>query len=92
VGALEMATAEEQGILAAIKGGASGAANPIANLIPCDGAEHDRKEKPLQRNNAGGGKDACGDEKGITRKKKANEEAGFYEDDCADKGSAARAD
>jgi hypothetical protein len=61
-------------------------------LVTCDGAEHDRKQKTLQGNNASGGEDSCGDEKGVTRKKKSNEEAGFYKDDRTDKRSAARAD
>jgi hypothetical protein len=92
VGALEMAAAEKQGIFAAVEGSACGTANPIADLITCDSAEHDRQEKPLERNDSRVGEDACGDEKRVTGKKKADKETGFDKDDGADERSASRAD
>lgn len=92
MGALEMAAAEKQGIFAAIKGRASGAANPIADLITYDSAEHHRKQKPLERNDPCVGENARGDQKRITGKKKADKETGFDKDDGADERSASRAD
>jgi hypothetical protein len=91
VGALEVAAAEEQGIFAPVQGGASGTANPIADLVTGDGAKHDGEQKPLEGNNASVGEDAGGDQKRIAGKKKANEEAGFYEDDGANERSASGA-
>jgi hypothetical protein len=91
VGALEMAAAEKERIFAAVKGSACGAANPVPDLVTGNGAKHDRKQKPLEWNNACGGKDTCGDEKRVARKKKANKKTGFYKDDRANKRSASRA-
>jgi len=88
VGALEVAAAEEQGIFTPVEGGASGTPNPIADLVPGDGTKHNGEQKPPEGNNASVREDAGGDQKRIARKKKANEEAGFYEDDSANERSA----
>jgi len=83
VGALEMALAEEERVLALVQRGARGAANPVANLVADNGAEHNRQENPFQRNDTRGGKDAGRDEQGIAGKEKANKEPGFDEDNKA---------
>ena len=83
VGALEMALAEEERVLALVQRGARGAANPVANLVADNGAEHNRQENPFQRNDTRGGKDAGRDEQGIAGKEKANKEASFDEDNQA---------
>jgi hypothetical protein len=90
--ALEMAASEKEGIFAAVKSGTSGAANPVANLVPRNGAEHDREQEPFERNDSRVGENARSDEQGITRKKKAHEKACFYEKDGANERSAPRAD
>ena len=92
MGALEMAAAEKEGVFAAIKGGACGTANPIANLVAGNGAKHDREQKPLEGNDAGVREDAGGDQKRVARKKKAHEEPSFYKDYGANQRSATRAD
>ena len=91
VGALEMAAAEKEGILAAVKCGAGGTANPVADLVAGDGAEHDRQQKPLEGNDARVGEDSGGDQKGVAWKEKADKKAGFDEDDGANERSAAGA-
>jgi hypothetical protein len=88
VSALEMAAPEKEGIFAAVKGRAGGTANPVADLITRNGAYHYREQKPFERNVAMGGKDTCGDEKRVARKKKANKKACFNENDGADERSA----
>jgi hypothetical protein len=47
-------------------------------LITGDGAKHSGDEQPVERNYILTGKYACGDEQGIAREKKANEQAGLY--------------
>ena len=81
--ALEVAAPEKDRILTAVQGRSGGPANPIANLIARNSAEHDRKQKPLKRDNACGREDAGSDQQRITWKKKANKKAGFDEDDGA---------
>jgi len=92
VGTLEMATAEKEGILAAVYGSPRGTADPVADLVAGDSTKHDGPEKPLQGNDASVGEDADSDQKGVARKKKADEEAGFNKDDGANERSAAGAD
>ena len=92
VRSLKVAPAEKEGVFATIKRGASGAANPIANLIARDGAEHDWKQKPLKWNNTCGGEDASSDQQGVTGKKKTYKKARFDEHDGANQRSAAGAD
>lgn len=87
-----MAAAKEEGILAPVKSGTGGAANPVADLVTRDGAEHDGKQEPLERNDAGERKDTGGDEKRIAGEKKPNKESGFNEDDGANERSASGAD
>jgi hypothetical protein len=84
-----MAPAEEQGVFAFVERGAGGAADPVADLVADDGAEHDREQKPFQGDDVGGGEDAGGDEQGIAGQEKSDEESGFDEDDGADQRSAA---
>ena len=84
VGPLQMAAAEKERFLAGVQGGARGTANPVADLIADDGAEHYREEQPLQGNQACGGKYACSDQQGVTGQEKTDEEAGFDEDDDTD--------
>jgi len=91
VSALEMAAAEKERIFAAIKCCSGGATDPVADLVTGDGAEHDRKQEPLEGNDSRVGEDARGDEQGVSGKKKANEKAGFDENDGANERSAARA-
>jgi hypothetical protein len=47
-----MAAAKEQGIFAPVQGSSRRTADPIANLVTCDGTKHDGEQKPLERNNA----------------------------------------
>jgi hypothetical protein len=91
MGALEVAAAEEKGVLAPVQGGSCGTSNPVTDLVTSDGAKHDREQKPLEGYNASVGEDAGSDQKRIARKKKTNEEAGFYEDDGANERSASGA-
>lgn len=88
MGALEVAAAEKERVFSAIERGASRAANPVANLVPSNGAKHDRKQKPLEGNYASGREDARRDEKRITGKKKTDKEAGFDKNDGANERSA----
>jgi hypothetical protein len=90
--ALEMATAEEEGLFAGVKFRAGGSADPVADLVANNGAEHDGQEQPFQWDDTGGGENSSGDEQGIAGKKKADEESGFNENDTANEGSAALAD
>src|SRR5467141_1970732 len=46
MGALQVAAPEEEGLFAAVKSCTGRAANPVANLIAHDGAEHDGKKEP----------------------------------------------
>src|SRR5712692_10610038 len=92
VGALKMASAEEERVFAAVQSCTRRAANPVANLIAHDGAKHDGQEKPLQGDDAGSGENSGGHQQGITGKKKSNKKTGFDEDDEADEGGAAGAD
>jgi hypothetical protein len=92
VGALEMAAAKEEGIFAPVQGSSRGTANPIANLVTCDGTKHDGEQKPLEGNNACVGEDSGRNQKRVAREKKTDEEAGFDKDDGANKRSAPRAD
>src|SRR5579885_1813924 len=89
VGALQMAAAENEGILALIKRGARRAANPITDLIAEDGAEGEGDNKGGKRNLAGGGKNSRRHQQRITGKKKARAEAGLNENDHADDERAA---
>ena len=72
--ALEMASPKKQRIFAAIQSGACRAADPIANLITYDSAEHHRDKQPSQGDDAAGRKNARGDQEGISGKEKADEE------------------
>src|SRR5205823_1201099 len=49
VRSLQVATAEEPRIFTFVEGGARGAANPIADLVADDGAEHYGGEEPAKR-------------------------------------------
>src|SRR5229473_2728793 len=53
MGALKVASPKEKRVFAAVQGCACRAANPVANLVAHDGAEHDRQEQPLQGDDAG---------------------------------------
>lgn len=90
--ALQVAPAEKEGILAAVEGGSRGTANPIADLIARNSAEHNWQQKPLEGDYACVGEDASGDQKRVTREKKSDKEAGLYKDDKANEGSASGAD
>ena len=92
MGALEMAATEKERILAAVDGSPRGTANPVADLVAGDSAEHDGEEKPLEGDDASVGKDASGDQKRITWKKKPDKEAGFNKDDDANERSSAGTD
>jgi len=91
MGALKMTAAEEKRVFAAVKSSSSRAADPITDLIPDNGAKHDRKEEPFEWNDPGSGENASGDKQGITGKKKSHKETCFYEYDDADERGAARA-
>lgn len=90
--ALKVAAAEEKRVLAAVECSARGAADPVADLIAHNGAEHDGEEQPFERDHAGGGKNAGGDEQGVTGQEEADKETGFDEDNRADERGAAGAD
>src|SRR6266566_3579007 len=90
--ALEMASPKKQRIFAAIQSGACRAADPIANLITYDSAEHHRDKQPSQGDDAAGRKNARGDQEGISGKEKADKETGLDKDDGANERGAPRAD
>ena len=92
VGALKVATAKKEGILAAVKGSPGGTANQVTDLVAGDSTKHDGEEEPFEGDNSSVGEDASSDQKRITWKKKPDKEAGFNKDDDANEGSAARTD
>src|SRR5216684_228199 len=83
MGALEMAFPKEERIFAAIQCRTGGPADPVADLVADDGAEHHGDKQPSQGDDAAGGKNARGDQQGISGKKKADEETGLNENDGA---------
>lgn len=91
MGPLEMTAAKKERVFATVKRGPSRAANPVTDLVAGDRTNHYGQQKPLQWYDASIGKDARGNEEGVTGKKKSDKETGFNEDDGANKGSAARA-
>ncbi len=84
MGALKMASPEEERVFAPVQGRARRAANPIPNLVAHDGTKHDGQEEPFERNHAGSRENSRGHQKGITGKKKTYKKAGFNEDDRTD--------
>lgn len=93
VGALEMAASKEQGVLTAVESCSRRPADPVADLIADNGAKHDREKEPFEGNPVRqGGKNAGGDEQGITGEKEAHKKAGFDENNDADERGAAGAD
>jgi hypothetical protein len=92
MGALEMASPEEERIFAAIQGRARGPADPVANLVSDDSAEHHGDKQPSQGDDATGRKNACGNQKGISGKEKADEETGLNKNDGANERGATSAD
>src|SRR5258708_11525106 len=90
MGALEMASPEEERIFAAIQCRACGPADPVADLVSHDRAEHHGDKQPSKGDDAARGKNACGDQEGISGKEKANEETSLNKNDCANERSAPR--
>src|SRR6266404_170632 len=88
MGALEMAFPEEERIFTAIQSRACGPADPVANLVADDSAEHHGDKQPSQWDNAASGKNACGDQEGISGKEKADEETGLDKNDGANQRGA----
>jgi hypothetical protein len=81
VSALQMALAEQQGILAPVESLARLPANPIADLVAHDCAHGNKEQEFSEVQLPGGGEYARRDEEGIARKKKSDKETRFYEDD-----------
>src|SRR5437879_2776509 len=75
--ALELASPEEERIFAAIQRRARRAADPIADLIAYDGAQHHGDKQPSQWDDAARRKNARSDQEGISGKEKADEETGL---------------
>jgi hypothetical protein len=90
--ALEMAATKEEGIFAAVQSGTRGTANPITNLVACDGTKHDWQQKPLEGDYARVGEDSGCNQKRVARKEKPYEKAGFDKNDNTDERSAPGAD
>src|SRR6266481_8763081 len=92
MGALEVASPEEERIFTVIQSRACGPADPVANLVAEDSAEHHWDKQPSQGDDAASGKNASRDQEGISGEKKADEETGFNKNDGTDERGAARAD
>src|SRR5882724_624868 len=91
VRALQMTTAEEERVLAFVQRRSCGTANPVADLVANDGAEHYGQEQPAEGKKAASSKNSRRDEQGVARKKEADKKTGFDKHDAADERRAAGA-
>jgi hypothetical protein len=92
MGPLKVAAAKEERVFAAIQSRAGGPADPIADLVADDSAEHHWDKQPSQGDDAAGRKNTCRYQEGIPRKEKPDEETGLNKNDSANERGAASAD